>query len=54
MQTDAAAEAEKQWETNLGIKVEIKNLQGQPDLDTRTNEGYFMLRARARLRDSTS
>jgi len=45
VQTDAAAEAEKQWETNLGIQVEIKNLQGQPDLDVRTNNGYFMLRA---------
>ncbi len=44
VQTDAAAEAKNQWEKNLGIKVEIKNLQGQPDLDTRTNEGYYMLR----------
>jgi peptide/nickel transport system substrate-binding protein len=44
VQTDAAAEAEKQWETNLGIKVDVKNLQGQPDLDVRTNNGYFMLR----------
>jgi hypothetical protein len=34
----------KQWETNLGIKVTINNLQGQPDIDTRTNEGYYMLR----------
>ncbi|MGC8779481.1 MAG: ABC transporter substrate-binding protein, partial [Anaerolineae bacterium] len=44
VQTDAAAEAKNQWEKNLGIKVEVKNLQGQPDLDTRTNEGYYMLR----------
>jgi peptide/nickel transport system substrate-binding protein len=44
VQTDAAAEVKNQWETNLGIKIEIKNLQGQPDLDTRTNEGYYMLR----------
>jgi peptide/nickel transport system substrate-binding protein len=44
VQTDAAAEMKNQWEKNLGIKVEIKNLQGQPDLDTRTNEGYYMLR----------
>jgi peptide/nickel transport system substrate-binding protein len=27
-----------------GHPVEIKNLQGQPELDTRTNEGYYMLR----------
>lgn len=45
VQTDAAAEAEKQWETNLAIQVEVKNLQGQPDLDIRNNNGYFMLRA---------
>jgi len=44
VQTDSAAEMKNQWEKNLGIKVEIKNLQGQPDLDTRTNEGYYMLR----------
>jgi peptide/nickel transport system substrate-binding protein len=44
VQTDAAAESKNQWEKNLGIKVEVKNLQGQPDLDTRTNEGYFMIR----------
>jgi peptide/nickel transport system substrate-binding protein len=44
VQTDAAAEMEVQWETNLGIQVEIKNLQGQPDVDTRTNEGQYMLR----------
>lgn len=44
VQVDAADEMKKQWETNLGIKVKINNLQGQPDLDTRTNEGYYMLR----------
>lgn len=44
VQTDSASEAEAQWETNLKIQVEIKNLQGQPDVDTRTNEGYYMLR----------
>lgn len=44
VQTDAAAEVKNQWEKNLGIKVEVKNLQGQPDLDTRTNEGFYMLR----------
>jgi peptide/nickel transport system substrate-binding protein len=43
-QTDAAAEAEAQWEENLKIEVQVNNLQGQPDLDTRTNEGYYMLR----------
>jgi peptide/nickel transport system substrate-binding protein len=45
VQTDAAAEMEVQWETNLKLQIEIKNLQGQPDLDTRTNEGQYMLRA---------
>lgn len=44
VQTDAAAEMKNQWETNIKIKVEVKNLQGQPELDTRTNEGHFMLR----------
>ena len=44
VQTDAAAETKNQWEKNLGIKVEVKNLQGQPDLETRTNEGYYMVR----------
>jgi peptide/nickel transport system substrate-binding protein len=44
VQVDAADEMKKQWEANLGIAVEIKNLQGQPDLDVRTNEGYYMLR----------
>jgi peptide/nickel transport system substrate-binding protein len=44
VQVDASEEMKKQWETNLAIKVKINNLQGQPDLDTRTNEGYYMLR----------
>ncbi|MFZ5881234.1 MAG: ABC transporter substrate-binding protein [Chloroflexota bacterium] len=44
VQVDAADEMKKQWEANLGIKVKINNLQGQPDLDIRTNEGYYMLR----------
>jgi peptide/nickel transport system substrate-binding protein len=44
VQTDAAAEMEVEWEKNLAIQVEVKNLQGQPDLDTRTNEGHYMLR----------
>ena len=44
VQVDAADEMKKQWETNLGLKIKINNLQGQPDLDTRTNEGYYMLR----------
>ena len=47
VQTDAAAEMKNQWEKNLGIKVQINNLQGQPSLDTRTNEGQYMLRAAA-------
>lgn len=44
VQTDAAAEMTVEWEKNLGIKCEVKNLQGQPELDTRTNEGQYMLR----------
>jgi peptide/nickel transport system substrate-binding protein len=44
VQVDAADEMKKQWGENLGLNVEIKNLQGQPDLDVRTNEGYYMLR----------
>jgi peptide/nickel transport system substrate-binding protein len=45
VQTDAAAEMKVQWEKNLKLKVDINNIQGQPDVDTRTNEGYYMLRA---------
>jgi peptide/nickel transport system substrate-binding protein len=45
VQTDAAAEMEVQWEENLSLDVEINNIQGQPDVDTRTNEGFYMLRA---------
>lgn len=44
VQEDAVAEMKKQWETNLGIKVKPISVQGQPDADTRTNEGYYMLR----------
>jgi peptide/nickel transport system substrate-binding protein len=44
VQVDAADEMKKQWGTNLGINVSVNNLQGQPDLDTRTNEGYYMVR----------
>lgn len=44
VQVDAAEEMEKQWESNLSIQVRVNNIQGQPDVDTRTNEGYYMLR----------
>jgi peptide/nickel transport system substrate-binding protein len=44
VQVDAAEEMKKQWGENLGINVKVNNLQGQPDLDTRTNEGYYMIR----------
>lgn len=44
VQVDAADEMKRQYEENLSIAVSINNLQGQPDLDTRTNEGYYMLR----------
>jgi peptide/nickel transport system substrate-binding protein len=45
VQTDAAAEMEVQWEQNLSLEISVLNLQGQPDLDIRTNEGFYMLRA---------
>ena len=45
VQVDASSEVKAQWEKNLGIKSKINNLQGQPDLDSRTNEGQYMLRA---------
>jgi len=44
VQTDAAAEMKNQWEQNVFIKVDIKNMQGQPDLDTKTNEGQMIIR----------
>ena len=44
VQVDAANEMKNLYEANLKIAVQINNLQGQPDLDTRTNEGYYMLR----------
>jgi peptide/nickel transport system substrate-binding protein len=44
VQVDAAAEMEAQWEQNLSLDVEILDLQGQPELDTRTSEGWYMLR----------
>jgi peptide/nickel transport system substrate-binding protein len=44
VQSDAAAEVKVQWEENIKVKVEAKNVQGQADVDSRTNEGYGMLR----------
>lgn len=44
VQSDAAAEMKVQWEENIQVKVEARNIQGQADVDTRTNEGYYMLR----------
>ena len=44
VQVDAANEMQKQWGDNLGLKVRINNINGQPDVDTRTNEGQYMLR----------
>jgi peptide/nickel transport system substrate-binding protein len=44
VQVDAANEMVNQWGTNLSLKVRVNNIQGQPDVDTRTNEGYYMLR----------
>lgn len=44
VQADAAAEMKVQWETNLKVKVDVKNMQGQPDEGTRVNEGYYMLK----------
>lgn len=45
VQTDAAAEMKNQWEQNIFIKVNVTNMQGQPDLDTKTNEGQYLIRA---------
>ena len=44
VQVDAANEVANQWGANLGILVKVNNIQGQPDVDTRVNEGYYMLR----------
>lgn len=44
VQVDAADEMKRQWGDNLSLNIKILNLQGQPELDTRTNEGYYMLR----------
>lgn len=44
-QVDAAAEAKAQWEKNIGIKVRVNNLQGQPEVETRATEGQYMVRA---------
>jgi len=44
VQVDAANEMQNQWGDNLSLNIKILNLQGQPDLDVRTNEGYYMLR----------
>lgn len=44
VQVDAANEMQKQWGDNLGLKVRVNNINGQPDVDTRTNEGQYMLR----------
>lgn len=44
VQVDAADEVKRQWADNLSLNIRILNLQGQPELDTRTNEGYYMLR----------
>lgn len=44
VQVDAANEVANQWGANLGIQVKVNNIQGQPDVDTRVNEGYYMLR----------
>ena len=45
LQVDAATEMKAQWGENLGINVRINNINGQPDVDTRTNEGLYMIRA---------
>ena len=45
LQVDAATEMQAQWGANLGINVRINNINGQPDVDTRTNEGLYMIRA---------
>lgn len=44
VQVDAADEVANQWGTNLGIQVMVNNLQGQPIVEIRATEGYYMLR----------
>lgn len=44
VQVDAANEMQAQWGENLGINVRVNNINGQPEVDTRVNEGYYMLR----------
>jgi peptide/nickel transport system substrate-binding protein len=44
VQFNAAVEMEEQWEQYLSLDVEILDLQGQAEADTRTSEGYYMLR----------
>jgi peptide/nickel transport system substrate-binding protein len=44
VQTDAAAEMKVQWENNLKLKLDIKNVQGLPEADTRNKEGQYMLK----------
>ena len=44
VQSDAAAEVKAEWGKNLGLKVKVNNLQGQPELDTRASGGQYMLR----------
>jgi peptide/nickel transport system substrate-binding protein len=45
VQLNAATEIAAQWGSNLHIQVQVNDLQGDPQVDARTNEGYFMLRA---------
>jgi peptide/nickel transport system substrate-binding protein len=44
VQFNAAVKMEEQWEQYLSLDVEILDLQGQAEADSRTNEGYYMLR----------
>ncbi len=45
VQIDSAAEVKVQWETNLGIAVEVKEIADQAIADTRESEGYAMLKS---------
>lgn len=41
---DSSTELKEQWGRELKLNVTVNNLQGQPIVDTRFNEGYYMLR----------
>jgi peptide/nickel transport system substrate-binding protein len=45
VQMDAAQEVAHQWEINLGLDVEVKNMQTDQNANNRVSKGYYMLKA---------